>query len=85
MVSVTSASHYVTTASMYIRGLIPRNSTESAEADPIGVIGWLRVNMYILRMTDRISKFDAYFYQMADRYILFDIYLRKKETQQTKI
>ena len=43
MVSVTSASRYVTSASrnqrsssMYIRGLIPRNSMELAEAVPIG-------------------------------------------------
>ena len=43
MVSVTSASRYVTSASryqsrssMYIRGLIPRKSTELAEASPIG-------------------------------------------------
>ena len=42
MVSMTSASLYVTSASryqsrssMYIRGLIPRNSTELAEAVPI--------------------------------------------------
>ena len=43
MVSVTSASRYVTLASryqirslMYIRGPIPRNSTDLAEAVPIG-------------------------------------------------
>ena len=46
MVSVTSASRYITSASryhprsqsrssMYIRGLIPRNFAELAEADPI--------------------------------------------------
>ena len=45
MVSVTSASHYVTSASryqsrssMYILGLIPRNSTELAEAFPIATL-----------------------------------------------
>ena len=44
MVSVMSASRYVTSASqyqsrslMYIRGLIPINSTELAEAVPIGL------------------------------------------------
>ena len=44
MVSVTSASRYVTSASryhsrssMYIRGLIPRNSTGLAKAVPIGM------------------------------------------------
>ena len=46
MVSVTSASRYITSASryhphyrrssMYIRGLIPRKSAELAEAVPIG-------------------------------------------------
>ena len=35
MVSVTSASRYQSRSSMYIRGLIPRNSTELAEAVPI--------------------------------------------------
>ena len=42
MVSVTSALHYVTSASryqssfsMYIRGMIPRTFTESADAVPI--------------------------------------------------
>ena len=42
MVYVKSAAHYVTSASryqsrslMYIRGLIPRNSTKLAEAVPI--------------------------------------------------
>ena len=45
MISVTSASRYVTSAShyesrslMYIRGLIQGNSTELAEAVPIEVI-----------------------------------------------
>ena len=49
MASVTSASRYITSASryhqryqsrssMYIRGLIPRNSTELAEAVPIGFL-----------------------------------------------
>ena len=34
MVSVTSASRYQSKSSMYIRGLIPGNSTELAEAVP---------------------------------------------------
>ena len=34
MVSVTSASRYQSRFSMYIRGLIPRNSTELVEAVP---------------------------------------------------
>ena len=45
MGSLTSASHYVTSASryqsrssMYIRGLIPLNSTELTEIFPIGAI-----------------------------------------------
>ena len=49
MVSLTSASRYITSAlryhprcqsrsSMYIRGLIPRNSAELAEAVPIGEV-----------------------------------------------
>ena len=53
MVSVTSAAGYITSAScyhtryqsrplIYIRGLIPRNSSEFAEAVPIGVEGKLR-------------------------------------------
>ena len=48
MVSVTSASHYITAescyspryqskSSMYMRDLIPRNSSELAEAVPIDV------------------------------------------------
>ena len=51
MVSVTSASHYITSASryhsryqsrstMYIRGLIPRNFAESAEAVPIVLLAY---------------------------------------------
>ena len=46
MVSATLASRYVmpmsryeSRSSMYIRGLIPRNSTELAEAVPIGIFG----------------------------------------------
>ena len=35
MISVTSTSRYQSRSSMYIRGLIPRNSTELAEAVPI--------------------------------------------------
>ena len=35
MVSETSASRYQSRSSMYIRGLIPRSSTEYAEAVPI--------------------------------------------------
>ena len=35
MVSVTSASRYQSRSLMYIQGLIPRNSTELAEAVPI--------------------------------------------------
>ena len=45
IVSVTPASRYVTSASryqsrssMYIRGLIPRNSTEKDEAVSIGIL-----------------------------------------------
>ena len=38
MVSVTSASHYQSRSSMmYIRGLIPGNSTELADAIPIAL------------------------------------------------
>ena len=37
MVSVTSASRYQSRSSMYIRGLIPRNSAAFAEAVPIKV------------------------------------------------
>ena len=46
MASVTSASCYVTSASryqsrssMYIRGMIPRNSTELADVVPIAMSG----------------------------------------------
>ena len=35
---VTSASHYQSRYSMYIRGLISRNSTALAEAVPIGIL-----------------------------------------------
>ena len=52
MVSMTSASRYIKAASryhpryqsrssMYIRGLIPRNFAELAEAVPIGYDSWL--------------------------------------------
>ena len=36
--NVTSASHYQTGSSMYIQGLIPQNSTALAEAVPIVII-----------------------------------------------
>ena len=39
MNSVTSASRYESRSSMYIRGLIPRTSTELADAVPIGKNG----------------------------------------------
>ena len=51
MVSVTSASRYVSAASrylsnssMYIRGVIVRNSTELDEAVPINVCVWYHVS-----------------------------------------
>ena len=36
--NTTSASRYQSISSMYMRGLIPRNSTELTEAVPIGSI-----------------------------------------------
>ena len=57
MVSVTqasrfvkSASRYQSTSSMYIRGLIPRNSTELAEAVPICIN--MIYQLYPLRTND---------------------------------
>ena len=72
MVSVTSVScyimsasrylpHYQSRSSMYIRGLIPRNFVELAEAVPIGVAGYnfqqnivvsLKVNFSLTSITD---------------------------------
>ena len=45
---LTSASRYQSRSSMYIRGLIPRNSTELADADPIGRSFFLVLSMAFL-------------------------------------
>ena len=57
MVSVTSVSRYITSASryhpryqrrssMYIRGLIPQNFAELAEAVPIGLNIFIHISIY---------------------------------------
>ena len=64
MVSVTSASRYVTSAShyqsrprMYIRGLIPWNSTELAEAVPIaGSCNGIRTSFLMASINSRTTR-----------------------------
>ena len=99
MVSVTSASHYITSASryhsryqsrssMYIRGLIPGNFTELADAVPIGLKSSLCDKCQNINTVKKIViEYDQEISQTADvrkRHTTITMITRHKEDKQSK-